>query len=128
MIIPDSSFWVSLFDESDSYHAQARTIAGTLIPPIWLHEYVLIETATVLAKRQGKEVTAKFILALVNNRDVILFPVSKEVLTHITKRYLTLIDKNPSFVDVALIHASEEHEIITFDKDLDKEIKSLKKK
>ncbi len=125
MIILDSNVWVAFFNKADNQHKKAIKILKDNRVGLVVTEYILLETSSVLCLRAGKEVADKFLTMMTNNRDIKILPSDKILLDKIVKKFLDHKTKYLSFVDVSLVHFSKQYKIITFDKKLEKEIKSL---
>lgn len=78
MIVLDTSFLVAWANESDAHHERALAavdrIANGELGRLLLPEYVVVETATVLAARKDLPSSARFIEALLDAREIEYVP------------------------------------------------------
>lgn len=124
--IADTSVLVAALSDDDALHERGLDILRTAERPIYVHEYIVIETVTVLAVRLAmKTIADDFIHALFQNRDLRVIPSSPAFFIAVT-RYFLLTQKRLSFVDCALAVLAREHTILTFDKVLAKAIQEEK--
>lgn len=74
MIVLDTSFLVAWANEQDAHHAAATQARSRLTEgafgPAPLPEYVLLETATVLAARKDLASSVRFCEALLDSREI----------------------------------------------------------
>ena len=93
---------------------------------IGLPEYVLLEVTTILAQKMGKDIADQFLQMARANKDVGILPSSKEFFDGVIQLYLSKTNKKLSFVDYALLYLSSKTNVVTFDKDLKKELTEMK--
>ncbi len=122
----DSSVLIAFFKEDDSLHERAFQVIRDGAKPVLVHEYVALETATVLMVKAGKEVADEFMKVLLTNADF------KPVFSNETHFFLTahkfIANKTQlSFTDAALLELSAAFPVITFDKALQKAMDKHKK-
>ncbi|PIR83552.1 hypothetical protein COU18_02610 [Candidatus Kaiserbacteria bacterium CG10_big_fil_rev_8_21_14_0_10_51_14] len=124
--IADTSVLVAALSDDDALHSRGVGALRDAGKPIYVPEYVVIETVTVLAVRLAmKDSADDFIHALFHNRDLRLIPSSPAFFIAVT-RYFLLTKKRLSFVDCALATLAREHTVLTFDKALAKAIREEK--
>jgi len=87
-----------------------------------LPEYVVLEVCSVIAKKVNKKTADIFLEMAFSNNDIDV--LQSNDLFETTDLFISRKDGKLSFVDVFLLHLSDEYEIITLDKDLEKAIKS----
>lgn len=126
MIILDSSVWVAFFDKDDSLHRRAAQVVNSLQEKIVLPEYVLLEVTTVLSQKAGKSLADAFLQKVATNRDVQVLSSSQQFLDEVIRLYLSRTNEKLSFVDYALLYLSSKMNVVTFDKDLKKELTKMK--
>lgn len=125
MIVLDSNVWISLLNVDDSQHKRAKRIFKTLKRKIVIPEYVILETATLLAQKVNKEAADEFINNAINNKDIEILPSFGAFFNEIINFYLAGRNGELSFVDYSLLYLSQRMEIITFDKVLKRELKKI---
>ncbi len=130
MILLDTNVFVGAIAQDDGLHEKAENALASVTEPILLHEYVYIETLSVLATRHGMDEVAKF-LSLVTeqiSRGGIEFALSDpEQLRRMTMLFIEQSKGVLSFTDVAILYLSQYYEAMTFDKDLARSIEKQKK-
>ncbi len=122
MTIFDSNIWIAYLNKSDSTHKRAvKLFQETSVEDILVTEYLLLEIVTVLKQVRGYKFAQKFIRQVVDAD--ISFLESKNFYPQTLLLFQSLKENKLSFVDVSLLYLSEEYEVKTFDKDLQKMIK-----
>ena len=121
MMIVDSSVWVALYNEFDSQHRKALSFSTAFVD-VAVAEYVLLETSTLLLSKAGVDVAEKFLEYSLNSAEVTVLYSSPEFLQETARLFRGLKNKRLSFVDISLLLLSESHEVVTFDKALQKAI------
>lgn len=127
MMILDSNVWIALYYEEDSQHKKALRLAPSFLR-IAIPEYIILETSTILLVKVGKEASEKFLDHVFDNREITILFSTREFFQETVKVFREKNDKKLSAIDASLLHLSAEHEVITFDKDLEKAIKKYVKK
>ncbi|MEK9154153.1 MAG: PIN domain-containing protein [Patescibacteria group bacterium] len=125
MMILDSSVWVAFYNEADSQHAKAIRLSASF-SDIALPEYILLETSTLLRSKAGDEIAERFLKYSLENAEVSVLYSSRELLHETALLFRRMKNTKLSFVDVALLHLSRTHEVITFDTALEKAIRRQK--
>lgn len=125
-MILDSNVWVAFFDKDDSSHSKAAQLVGSLRDRIILPEYVLLEVTAVLSQKAGKSLADTFLQKVFANRDVQILYSSQRFLDEVVRLYLSRTNGKLSFVDYALLYLSHKTNVVTFDKDLKKELVKTK--
>ncbi|MDB5265011.1 MAG: hypothetical protein JWN64_582 [Parcubacteria group bacterium] len=123
----DTSVLISFFNEKDSLHERAQLILREIQKPLLVHEYVVLETATVLMNRVGKSSADEFMRITLGNADFELH-LSSEVGFLASAETFVQNQNKLSFVDTALLSLSGTSQIITFDEELNRAIKKRKEK
>jgi predicted nucleic acid-binding protein len=126
MTIFDSNVWVALFHEHDSLHDRAVSVLSTIVAPLIVPEYVIVETCTVLERTAGKIAADTFIDYLENTENVEILYSNFSVLNETLRFYQAHPHRGLSFVDVALLHFSSTHLVITFDAALKRAVTRMK--
>lgn len=124
MIIFDSNVWVAFFHEVDSQHQKARKVFSALSSKILLPEYVLLEVASVLAKRASKGIADMFIERVIDNEAVELLIFEDKQFLEFCENYRRLPNAKLSFIDAALLTLSVRYDVITFDAELQRMIEA----
>lgn len=122
MMILDSNVWIALYYEEDSQHKKALKLAPSF-RHIALTEYVILETCTILLAKVGKEASEKFLDHVFDNREIVILFSTREFFQETIRVFRGENEKKLSAIDASLLYLSGEHEVITFDKDLEKAIK-----
>lgn len=119
----DTNVWVAIANENDALHAQALRALSRATRPILLPEYVLVETGNVLTYRAGKAFANQFFVTAINNSEIELLYAGKETLHHAIRFFQSAPHVGLSFVDTFLLYLSITHNVVTFDKQLEKHIR-----
>jgi predicted nucleic acid-binding protein len=122
MKIFDSNFWIAYFDKNDSQHKKAAAIFERE-PAFLVTEYCILETASILARKSGKTNAELFLDNVFENNAITILYSHQNFFAGTVESFRKSKNKNLSFVDISLLYLSQEHEVITFDKDLEKSIK-----
>lgn len=122
MIIFDANVWIAIFNVDDSLHNKAKLIPETITQTVLLPEYIVVETCNVLMQRADKTVADSFIKSLENNKDVEILYAGRETFISTCATFKQIQHKKLFFVDTFLLYLSNTHEVITFDKALNKAI------
>lgn len=125
MVILDSNIWIGLLNVDDSCHKKAKVLFKKITETIILPEYVILEVASIISHKVGKRKSDNFIKGVINNRDVEVFPSSREFFGEVINFYLFKKSEKLSFVDYSLLYLAQKIKVLTFDKNLRKEIKKL---
>lgn len=126
-MILDSNVWIALYLEEDSQHKKALKLA----PSFWqvaIPEYIILETCTILLLKAGKGVSEKFLDYVFDNREVTVLFSTRDFFQETVRVFREKNEKKLSATDASLLYLSNDHEVITFDKDLEKAIKKHAKK
>lgn len=126
MMVLDSNVWIAFLNPDDSNHHKAQKTFSTTQGQVGIPEYVLLEVITILAQKMGKDTADKFLQMARASKDVDILPSSKEFLDGVIRLYLSRTNGKLSFVDYALLHLSSKTNVVTFDKDLKKELAKMK--
>lgn len=128
-IFVDSSFWIALFDESDSSHPKANKFSNE--KPfrylLFSSDYVLDECLTRLKKKTGAEDVFNFyesILKKKNKKTLTILQTTRRIFNRAYK----IFKNNPtlktfSFTDASIVALMKTHQIkglLTFDQDFKK--------
>lgn len=127
MMILDSNVWIALYLEEDSQHKKALKLAPSF-RHVAIPEYVILETCTILLVKAGENASEKFLDYVFDNREVTVLFSTREFFQETIRVFRGENGKKLSAIDASLLYLSGEHEVITFDKDLEKAIKNHTKK
>ena len=122
----DSNFWIAYFDRNDSQHNKAVELFKKE-SVFSVTEYCVLETASILSLKRGKQTAADFLAHIEDNADVTVVLSSPVFFDETIKLFQEIKSQKLSFVDVSLLLLSESHDIVTFDKALARAIESQKK-
>ena len=123
MIILDSNIWVAFFNKSDSQHQKAKKVMRETDGEITVTEYVILEVCSVLLVRAGKQAADKFLEITFDNDDIAILLSDGDFFEKVINFFQENSNKKLSFVDVSLLCLSKSHQVVTFDKELLKELK-----
>ena len=124
-IILDSSVWIARLHTDDSQHDKALSIFKGIFNEIYVPEYVLLEVTTLLKQKGCLDLAKNFITEVTILNKSIFIP-SYQYFTETQSAFLNTEKNNKlSFIDTSLLVLSKEYTIITFDKQLQKEIQKL---
>jgi len=108
-----------LLNADDSQHARAEKFVKSIVGElIGIPEYVIVEVCNVVAAKAGQSSARAFLKALSENEYFSILFSSVEFYHSVNSLFIEREWSGLSFVDVALIHLSKNHEIITFDRKL----------
>lgn len=128
MKILDSNIWISYIIKDDINHKKANEIFDNLENEvIYISEYIIIEITTILLQKWWKDITNLFIKMYKNNTNIKIIYVSQILFNNFLNFFVKNNYNKLSFIDQSLLYLSKEFEIITFDKNLIKEIEINKK-
>ncbi len=122
----DSSVLVAFFNEQDPLHGRALTTMLSAPRPLIIHEYIFLETATVLMSRADKKTADAFIHSMLTNADIKILHTSEAIFLLTIKAFTGNKTKQLSFADAALLALSKRYSILTFDDALNRAIKKQK--
>ncbi len=124
-MILDTSVWIAYLNIDDSQHAKARTLFASLKPNtvIIIPEYIYLEIVTILALRMSKVFSINFMNAVSNNSGIRLLPTDPDFFEKVIEVFRKIRSKQISFADASLVYLSTKYPVITFDKQLQKELK-----
>lgn len=125
-IILDSSVWIAQLLIDDSQHNKAVTLFENITNKIYVPEYVLVEVTTLLKQKGYLGLAKNFLLEVIDPNDPILIP-SDQYFTETQSAFLNVEKNNKlSFIDTSLLVLSKDYTVVTFDKQLQKEIQKIK--
>lgn len=125
MIILDSNIWIALLNEEDSQHQRAANLLNRIEASILIPEYVIIEVCTILLIKAGKKISSLFLDTILDNRDIAIQLSNPVFFTAVISEFKNNQQPNLSFVDISLLYLAQQHEVLTFDTNLQKAIKNL---
>lgn len=122
MMILDSNVWIAVYHAEDSQHKKALKLTSSF-RQVAIPEYVILETCTILLTKAGQDISEKFLDYVFDNREITILFSTREFFQEIIRVFREKNGKKLSAIDASLLYLSSEHEVITFDKDLEKAIK-----
>jgi len=117
----DTNIWVALFNENDAHHkaAQELFLQNEII---YIPEYIILETTTVLQLRASKQKADLFAEMVTNTEQLEILYTTNSFFQSVLKLFQQKNDKKLSFVDCSLLLLSKDYKIHTFDEALKKAI------
>lgn len=126
MLICDSNVWIALFNKSDANHEKALLVFDKKTSTnFFVTDSCMIEVVNVLNKKGGKDLADNFLTIITDNKDIDIFYSDKDFTDSVISFYQTHNLSKLSFVDQCLLYLSQDHPIITFDKELEKAINNI---
>ncbi|MBT9096883.1 PIN domain-containing protein [Methylovulum psychrotolerans] len=123
-IIFDSNVWIAIINENDAHHEKAlRLFSGH--SAIYIPEYVVLETTTVLQLRASKYKADLFAKLIENTTGLEVLYASDDFFLSVLRAFQQQNQKL-SFVDCALFELSKNHAVHTFDEVLAQAIRNIK--
>lgn len=124
-IVFDSNIWIGYFNRDDVHHkAAVDLITHSGEQDIYIPEYVVLESVSILKMRQSEKVAKLCLDVFLHTGNIHIVP-SGDLFTKTINLFQTLPDKSLSFVDMSLLALSRDYEVKTFDKKLAAAIKKL---
>ncbi|MBI4252569.1 PIN domain-containing protein [Candidatus Uhrbacteria bacterium] len=125
MTVFDSNVWIAAFHESDTLHCRAVEALREHKPPFGVPEYVLLEVATILAKKAGMVHAKRFVEMMFDNRDCTILITDELFCRSVARAYIKEGKAELSFVDMSLVVLAAHHQVITFDAHLARRLRKL---
>ncbi|MDP2630696.1 MAG: PIN domain-containing protein [Candidatus Uhrbacteria bacterium] len=125
MTVFDSNVWIAAFHESDTLHHKAISAIKEHQPPFGVPEYVLLEVATILAKKGGMEHARTFIDMIFDNRDCAVLFSNESFCRSVARAYGKEAKAELSFVDMSLVVLGAQHKVVTFDAHLARRLRKV---
>jgi predicted nucleic acid-binding protein len=122
-VLIDSNVLFAAFSADDSLNKRAIKAMAECPKPFIIHEYVVLETATILMLRASKALADAFINTVLKNADFSILDSSSPTFLLAIKGFLSNKTKQLSFTDAALLALSPKYSILTFDDALNRAIK-----
>ncbi len=115
-IIFDSNIWIALFNKNDSHHEK---VSNLFLEPqsIYVPEYIILETTSVLQLRASKQIANMFAQMIIETKQVEVLYTTEAFFNTVLKLFQKQ-QKKLAFVDCALLVLSKDYKIYTFDKAL----------
>lgn len=110
----DTSAWVGLLNAGDQHHADARKIWKKILDDrmdIYTSDYVVDETLTLLRRRAGTELAAKFAGKLKNGFFMNLVFVSEDDFWKARDMFIKFADRDFSFTDCVSFVLMEKYKV-----------------
>ncbi len=122
MKVLDSNIWIAFLNKKDSQHQKAVKLFDVLDSKVIIPEYIILEVCSILVLKVNKETADNFLKMIFLNKDVeVLF---SDNFLKVADFFISKKIKKLSFIDIFLLYLSDDYEVLTFDKDLQKAIKS----
>jgi len=122
-VIFDSGVWIAFLNKSDVSHKKAVDIFKRYEQKqVFLSEYLLLEITSVLTLQVGKKHADLFLEMVLNNQNIDILPLAKSSFFNFLNFFRSLKAENLSFVDLSLLFLSKDFHVITFDKELEKNL------
>ncbi len=122
----DTCVWVSAFNEYETDHIKAQNILADTEKNIVITDGLLSEILTVFKLRCSKKSLHRLIEILEKDARIILIR-NAELFDSVYDYFIHTLSNKLSFVDTTLLMLAKEYEVITFDKELKKEIQKINK-
>jgi predicted nucleic acid-binding protein len=119
----DSSVLVAFYSEEDSLHERAKKALFSAERPFVVHEYIAIETITVLMQQLGKAAADIFVDTLLHNADYEMLYMFDTGFIFAASEFRKVKTKQLSFADSALLSLAEGYTVLTFDEALNRALK-----
>lgn len=124
MRIFDTNIWVAYLNTADSQHAKAtKLFEKHSQDQLAIPEYVILEVSTILAQRASKQIANQFLDFALDNENIAVLFANRELFDNTVAAFQQQRSKRLSFVDTALVALAKEHQVITFDKALNRALK-----
>lgn len=127
MILLDSDVWVAFFNTNDSQHARAQKLLAALATQradVGVHEYVVLEVVTVLRRVAGPQQASAFVESIARLGGLRVLYSSAETVRDICAATYQQCHPKLSFTDLVLLSYAKTHTIHTFDKALQRAIRT----
>ncbi len=119
----DSNVWVASIIEKDLLHKKAKQVLLKHSGVFFLTDHIVAEVITVLKKYKALNEAKNFTLHVFGSDDFVVIP-STVYFDETIEYFVNSNDNKLSFTDMSLIVLSKKYKIISFDKDLNKKLKS----
>ena len=119
----DTNVWVALFNEKDAHHDAAQHLF-LQNETVFIPEYVILETTTVLQLRASKQKADMFSEMISATEQLEILYASDSFFRSVLTLFQQQNSTKLSFVDCALLLLSEHYKVHTFDEALEKAIYS----
>jgi predicted nucleic acid-binding protein len=124
MTILDSNIWIAWLNPQDNQHVKAtKLIKGVLQKTtITLPDHIISEVITVLTIKVSKPAANKFIDMVTRGASLDVLYTNEQLFQSVLRFYYESLEIKLSFVDTLLLYLGQDHEVLTFDKNLQKAI------
>ena len=120
-LIVDTSYWISNLIQNDPNHDKSNELKESVIrfSEIFVTDYIFLEMFTIISQKKGKlylqRVMNSHLLDDVLSNEIC---IEKEDYQQIKSEYLSLENKDISFVDLSTVHIAQKYNLkcLTFDK------------
>lgn len=127
MTILDSNVWIAFLYIDDALHKNAQKVLTLCEKPIFIPEYIIIETSSVLSQKAGKKIADTFLEMIMQSKDIEVLFAQDQFFVEVINFYRKHQEKRLSFIDFTLLYLSGSYQVITFDKVLQRAIRQLEK-
>jgi len=127
VIVPDTSFLVSLYFSSDINHQQALKLAEENKNEIMLlSDIILFETLTVLLYKEGLQLCNIVYNHLMQNKNVRFFHFTDQEKDEIIKVFFSQTNSKLSLPDISVLYLTNKSKskVLAFDEDILNKIKT----
>ena len=126
ILIFDSSFLFALINKKDSLHNEALKFKYLMTEMRILPDFIILEVATILRNKVSEEMSINFVNSFTDTEGVQIKSFF-EYFGNFCGEFTNLENKKLSFVDASLLalHKTGKYKIITFDKNLEQQIKKF---
>ena len=124
MILADSNVWIALFKKDDALHPKASRLM-TALEKVGITEYAVGEVCSVLSMKASASIANGFIQFITNSAQVDILLSDGRIFYGTLASFEKRKHDKLSFTDTSLLLLASEHKILTFDKNLAKEIEKL---
>lgn len=112
IIFIDTNFLCALYNERDSLHEKARAIWPTLDDFDYVvSNFILLEAYTILSQRASKKEAIAFGELLKKDSPYAIYWISKEFEEKVWKIFVSIKDKNFSYVDASILAVMKKEKI-----------------
>lgn len=127
MIVLDSNVWIAFLNADDRQHARAEQVMKSVIDEmVGIPEYVIVEVCNVVAAKVGQPSVRAFLKAISEHERFAVLFAGVELYSAVSSLFIEREWSGLSFVDVALVFLTQEHKLITFDRELEACIRGLR--
>lgn len=124
MLVLDSCIWIAFWNTTDSQHEKAVDLFSSNDEEVLLPEYILVEVLNVLLLKANKKAADLWLKKILNSEWVRILPSTPNLLKENLDYFLKNKHSKLSFIDQSLVILSRKYQVLTFDKELAKNLNS----